>query len=88
MVDLKRIPSLPTEDQAATEDQAVHEVQQVQNSSTRVDLKHIPSHSTENQTVYEAHQVHQVDLGFPSKRENRFAKFSFFFLKILLLSLL
>ena len=75
MVDLKRIPSLPTEDQA------VHEVQQVQNSSTRVDLKHIPSHSTENQTVYEAHQVHQVDLGFPSKREKRFAKFSFFFSK-------
>ena len=32
MVDLKHIPSLPTEDQA------VHEVQQVQNSSTRVDL--------------------------------------------------
>ena len=41
MVDLKNIPSLPTEDQAVPEVQQVQQVQQVQNSSTRVDLKHI-----------------------------------------------
>ena len=54
MVDLKHIPSLPTEDQAVPE---VQQVQQVQNSSARVDLKHIPSLPTEDQAVHEVQQV-------------------------------